>query len=294
MSQVNVLPGLAKPISYQTIADTVIILRTRNLDEPQRRFLRSLTGNSGIQVAVAVDETVGLVDVGEYRKISVTVAACQELGLHCPDDFAWRNGDYNLYLARKAFPAARYFWMIEPDVEHSFASFEQLIALFDDMPEVDLVSSHLVPADREWYWQRTIKDRSVSVQRCFFPLIRISSRAIDICLKQRQRDRFSLHARLFWPNDEALVATTVTRARLRVADLNGAGVSVYNESSFGYEPLDGDDGWFRGGVNQVYHPVLYGDAYRARLARQAGAMADPFMRRVRRKLQKLMRAYMPF
>lgn len=256
-------------------------------------MLRSLDDCPGLQVAVAVDESAGVVDVGGHRKVSVTRAACQALGLHCPDDFAWRNGDYNLYLARKAFPDARYFWMLEPDVEHSFASFDHLIALFDAMPEVDLLSSHLMPADREWYWQRTIKDRSVSVQRCFFPLIRISSRAIDLCLEQRRKDRLSLHARLFWPNDEALVATTVARAGLRVADLNSAGVSVYNESSFGYEPLDGDDGWFRGVANQVYHPVLYGDAYRARVARQAGAMADPFMRRVRRKVQKLMRAYMP-
>ncbi len=242
-----------------------------------------------MQVAVAVDETAGVVDVGEHRKISVTAAACRELGLHCPDDFAWRNGDYNLYLARKAFPAARYFWMVEPDVEHSFASFEQFVALFDRMPDIDLLTSHLLPADREWYWQRTIKDGPVSVHRCFFPLIRISSRAIDLCLKQRQKDRRSLYSRLFWPNDEALVATTVIRAGLKVADLNGAGAPVYTEDSFGYEPLDGDDGWFRRTPNQVYHPVLYGDAYRARLARQAAAMADPFMRRVRRKLQKLMR-----
>ena len=247
-----------------------------------------------MQVAVAIDETRGAVDVGPHRKISVTAAACRALGLHCPDDFGWRNGDYNLYLARQAFPAARQFWMIEPDVEHSFASFEQFVALFDGLPEVDLLSSYLFPADREWYWQRTIKDRSVGVQRCFFPLIRISARAVDVCLEQRRRDRLSLHARLFWPNDEAFVASTVTRAGMRLADLNSTGVAVYSENSFGYEPLDGDDGWFRGTANQVYHPVLHGDAYRARVRRQAAAMNDPFMRRARRKVQKLMRAYVSF
>ena len=155
------------------------------------------------------------------------------------------------------------------------------------MPDVDLLSSYLFPVDREWYWQRTIRNGSISVYRCFFPLIRISSRAINLCLEQRQKDRFSLHARLFWPNDEALVATTVVRAGLKVADLNSAGAPVYTENSFGYEPLDGDDGWFRGTANQVYHPVLYGNAYHARVARQA--IADPFMRRVRRRLQKVMR-----
>lgn len=294
MNQVDVISDLAPSNSHRVQVDTVIILRTHFIGDSERRFLQSLTGHSGLQVAVAVDETAGPVDVGEYRKISVTAAACRQLGLHCPDDFAWRNGDYNLYLARRAFPKAQHFWMIEPDVEHSFASFEHLVALFDEMAEVDLLSSHLVPADREWYWQRTIKDHSVGVRRCFFPLIRMSSRAIDVCLEQRRKDRLSPHARLFWPNDEALVANAVTRAGMRVADLNSAGATIYSERSFGYEPLDGDAEWFRGKPNQVYHPVLYGDALRTRVARQAAAMADPLPRRVRRKLQKLMLAYMPF
>ena len=113
----------------------------------------------------------------------------------------------------------------------------------------------------------------------------MSTRAIDVCLRERRSGRFSLRDRLQWPNDEVFVATEVAHAGLAIADLNDFGRTVYRRDTFDYAPLDGDTGAFRDGRDRIYHPVLHGDDYARRVNRIAGA-ADNRVTRYRRKLQR--------
>lgn len=265
---------------------TMVILRTSSFGERERRFLEDAGADGTVGVAVAVDETRAPVDVGRYAKIAVTRPACEKLGLHCPVDFTWRNGDYCLYLAHHQFPEVKWFWMVEPDVEHSFDHFGEFIARFDQVPGIDFLSGHLHPAEPGWHWGGTVRGGKNGVYRCFFPLIRMTARAVQACWMQRRRARFSLRSQLYWANDEAFVANAVRRAGLQAADLNSLGSPVYAADTFGYVPLDGDDGGFRQEKDRVYHPVLYGAAYQRRVARIAGA-TNSLAGRVGRKLQRM-------
>src|ERR1700734_3102823 len=110
---------------------SLIVVRTVRYGEIERRFLQSLKDQNEVPIALAVDETRGQVEVDDHQKISITRTRCESIGLHCPIDFTWRNGDYVLYLARQQFPNFDYYWMIEPDVEHSFQNFSAFISMFD-------------------------------------------------------------------------------------------------------------------------------------------------------------------
>ncbi len=266
----------------------MILLRTHMFGDRERRLTERLAAIPGRSVAVAADETRRTLDVGPFAKVSVTRAACIGLGLYCPKDFAWRNGDYALYLARRQFPDEHFFWLIEPDVEHSFSSDPLMFDYFDAHAELDLLATYLTASTAGWWWAQTARPHPTGVRRALFCLLRISARALDVCLNARRQGRWSLRDRLFWPNDEAFVATEVAHAGLRLADMNDVGKQVYDHESFGYEdPLLGDDGSFRSTPNRIFHPVLYGSEHAARLARiERAEQTVTVAERARRKLQR--------
>jgi hypothetical protein len=277
---------------YQSVpssleARSLIVVRTVRYGEQERRFVQKLKDRNEVLIVLAVDESRGTVEVEDHQKISLTRTSCESIGLYCPIDFTWRNGDYALYLARQQFPNFENYWMIEPDVEHSFANFVAFMSVFDSTPDVDLLSGYFEPAHREWHWRGSAKRVKGIAYRCFFPLLRMSARAIDVCRDRRKREKYSLRSRLYWPNDEAFVANTVLNSGLKAADFNDVGSDVYERDSFGYTPLNGDHGGFRKEGNRVYHPVLYGDAYQARLKRHRTA-TNSLIDRVGRKIQRLL------
>ncbi len=241
-------------------------------------------------VVIAVDETKSSIDVSPFQKISVTREACAQLGLHCPDDFTWRNGDYVFYLARKQYPAEKYFWLLEPDVEHSFVSDSALFEHFDQQTDVDLLTPYFRASTVGWWWTQTARTRPTGVRRALFCIVRLSARAIDLCLRERQYGRLSLHDRLFWPNDEAFVATEIVYAGFSAADLNDFNPPAYTLDTLGFDkPIDGTPGTFRQRPDSIYHPVLYGSAYLKRIERisQAKRKRNRF-EYTRRRLQRLL------
>ena len=263
----------------------MIILRTHVFGDRERRMVAALRAGQSQPVVIAADESRRVLDVGDAAKLSVTTAACRRIGLYCPADFAWRNGDYVFYLARRRFPTVERFWLIEPDVEHSFDSFRALFAFFDARPAIDLLAGHIEDATDDWYWFQTGRVRPTGIKRAFFPLVRMSTRAIDVCLRARRSGRFSLRDRLHWPNDEVFVATEVAHAGLAIADLNDLGRTVYRRETFDYTPLDGDTGALREIPDRIFHPVLHGEDFARRVDRIAGA-SDDRLTRCRRRLQR--------
>ena len=268
----------------------MIIIRTHLFGERERALMRRLEGVRSHSIAIAVDESKGSIDVSPFQKISITKESCSQLGLYCPPDFTWRNGDYVFYLARKQYPAERYFWMLEPDVEHSFLSDSALFEHFDKQTDVDLLISYFSASTTGWWWHQTARARSTGVKRALFCIVRLSSKAIDLCLRERQNGRFSLRERLFWPNDEVFVATETVYAGLAAADLNDFDPPVYTSNTLSFNnPIDGTDDTFRLLPNMIYHPVLYGDAYRKRIERiYEVETTGNHWKYIRRKLQRLL------
>jgi hypothetical protein len=75
--------------------------------------------------------------------------------------------------------------------------------------------------------------------------------------------------RLLWPNDEALVATTLLNGGFVCRDFNDFGREFYREESFYHgSPIDGDH--FQPDCHQIQlaHPVLFGASYQARACRR--------------------------
>ena len=262
---------------------SVVLLRTHVFADRERTIMRELADCGIGPVAVAADESQAPLEVGPFDKVSVTRHSCEAVGLFCPRDFAWRNGDYPLYLARARFPQATHFWMVEPDVEHSFPSFRDFFDRFASRPEIDLLAAWLRLAEPGWYWRQTMSDRPGGIWRCLFATVRISAPAIDACLAARRGKTFSLRDRLNWPNDEVFVATQTVASGLTAADFNTPTGKVYAPEVFGYTPIDGASD-FRHPQPGIYHPVLHGAAYQDRIARQLDAADVRWRRRLQRVL----------
>ena len=266
-------------------AVTQILVRTTALDDRVLSFADELAVASGHPVAFVVDERRGPVEARDRVVVGLADPACAALGLHCPADYAWKCGDYAYYLARQRFPAARWFWMIEYDVRFHGGDLAEFFAFFDRQESVDFIAPHLAPAGPEWFWTVTARARDARAWRCLFPVTRLSARAIDAARSKRVQHSRNPFRRLIWPNDEAFVATTLANGGFACKDFNAFGRSVYSQSSFTFtEPIDGDA--FRPATDalEMFHPVLYGQAYLRKKARliEPDVPMPPFKRRLRR------------
>jgi hypothetical protein len=265
--------------------ETALLIRATELDARVVSFADTLAQASGHQVAYVVDERSRPEAPDDRQIIGLSRTRCAALGLYCPPGFAWSCGDYGYYLARQLMPQVRWFWLIEHDVRFSGATPSDFFTFFAAKPEVDLVASYLRKADESWYWTCSVNARGLVAQRCFFPVTRMSARAIDVVLTKRIRHSRNLFRRLLWPNDEAMVATTLVDAGLVCRDINSFGRSFYSPERFSYaNVIDGDSVDWSAGPTRLNHPVLYGEQYSAKLQRlaQASSQPGPFGRRAQR------------
>lgn len=263
----------------------MILFRTRDLTPLHRAFAEELAA-TGEPFACVVDERTGPVDTSPWPKVSLTVPACEALGLFCTGDVGWRCGDYGFYLARRQFPDERYFWMIEPDVRFGGGTAGDLFAKFRT-ETADLIVADLRPADHTYFWEFTLIARGLRVHRCIFPLVRLSARAIDDLLPKRVTLSRSKHRQSEWPNDEVFVATMLANNPGMVCrDLNDFGETLWDPGTLTFwEPLNGEALPMRQDRLTVYHPVLFGAEYRAKVTRVEAPQADrKLWRRVRRRL----------
>lgn len=254
----------------------MILIRTQTVDEHLTEFARQLQGWSGLPVAYIVDERNGPAPVPQGAlKVGLSREACTALSLYCTVDFAWRCGDYGLYLARKAFPDVENFWLIESDVRIAGTQPESFFAFFADREE-EFLTSYIEPVSRDWYWYPATVSRDRPVRKCFFPVCRFSSRAIDRLLAARQHQSRQWSRRHFWPNDEAFVATALLGDGVSSGDFNAFGKRFYEESEFHFETVaDGDEAVMSDQPARLFHPVLYGDAVAAKRARLAQRQERP-------------------
>lgn len=245
---------------------THLLIRTKQISRTVVKLAKELEALSCHPTTLIVDATKSNVKSGSRTVIGLSEATCSELGLHCPSDFAWRCGDYGYYLARRQFPDAELFWMIEADVRFYGRDPAYFFRFFAGKPEVDFLAGKLVPADPSWYWRNTARARDVSPYRCLFPVTRLSKRAIDAAFARRIEHGRRVSRRILWPNDEALVATTLMNGSFLSRDFNDFGSEFYSEETFYYGmPLNGDCLDLAPPTVQMAHPVLFGKEYRAKL-----------------------------
>jgi hypothetical protein len=265
----------------------MILFRTRDLAPLHRGFAEELAASCGDRFACVVDERFGDVDTAPWPKVSLTVPACERLGLYCPDDVGWRCGDYGLYLARARFPDEAFFWMIEPDVRFGGGGAAAFFQFFRNDSKSDLLVADLRAADRHYFWEYMVTARGLAPYRCIFPLLRLSARSIDYLLAKRVLLSRNRRRRRDWPNDESFVATLLmNNADMTCRDLNDFGTPLYDATTLSFwQPLDGDTLRMRDEGVTIYHPVLFGAEYRAKVERVEAPQPDRrLIRRIRRRL----------
>lgn len=247
----------------------MILVRTRAPTPQVADWAAELSRFSGLPATIVTDGRSAILKsnlpyAGEI--LSMTHDDDRALGLYSPPDAGWRCGDYGFYAARKRFPDASHFWMIEDDVRIS-GDISEFFSHFCGFPETDFLAANIGVADQNWWWHSHALARDIVPQKSFFPVIRLSSRAIDRLLEVRQQQARRWLRKSLWPNDEVFVATTIKAAGLSFADLNGLGNSFYDAETFGYDHVINLAEISALAPTKLYHPVLTIEGQRRRAAR---------------------------
>ena len=271
-------------------SSTIILIRATTVDARLLEFADTLGAASGHDVVLVTDERRGPTPTCRYPIAGISNARCEALGLFCPPAFAWQCGDYGYYVARSLYPLATHFWLIEYDVRFSGNDVAGFFAFFAARPEIDFLASYLQPAGWDWYWAITARARDVQPTRCLFPVTRLSARAIDAVHAKRVAHGRRLLRRALWPNDEAMVATTLVKAKFTSCDLNDFGQSYYDEDTFSFTlPINGNA--FHSTIDQtrIFHPVLFDEQYERKINRlkEGSSSRNTFREKTRRMVAKL-------
>ena len=208
--------------------------------------------------------------------VGVSDHACRALGLHCPTGYPWQCGDYAYYLARRRFPKAEFFWMIEYDVRFTGASLSSFFTFFAAHDTVDFLAADVRPAELTWHWTASCLAKNARPYRCLFPVTRLSARAIDALLQKRLAHSRSGSRRVLWPNDEGMVATTLKNGPFECRDLNDFGAVFYDSDSFTFDGATNGE-CLRSTTREIriHHPVLFGQQYEDKLNRLLRPVVRP-------------------
>jgi hypothetical protein len=268
-------------------AQSLILVKTHLWDDSFLARAAKYSAVANADFCYLVDETTAAIDTAPYRKIPFCVSQFAEIGLATVDDIGrgvvWENGDYPLYLAYLRHPAYRYYWMIEYDVLINFDDYNEF---FDRFAAVDLdLIGALGRADQGYQWYAPAARMFAEVWGMFFPMMRLSNRALAYALCKRlirsYEYRNAVPADRVWPHCEAWLASALCgQPGFVCVDINSLGTTYYQWlNEYGSRPHLLEDLESRAADRRIYHPVLSGPdyvdkAYYWYVVRTNGADAD--------------------
>ena len=221
-----------------------------------------LAAASGQEVAFVLDGRNPVKISTSRPTIILTADACSALSLYCPSDFAWRCGDYGIYLARQRFPEVEHFWLLEHDIRIAGGRPAAFFETFEGQPQIDFLACNYRRASPDWDWYFNASGRDVLTFRCTFGIVRLSARAIDRLLAKRVEQAKISQRRKLCPNDEGFVATTLSNGDFRCADFNDFGQVFYDDRTLSLQtPVRGETFAPTTSSPMIYHPILWGADY---------------------------------
>ena len=240
---------------------TVIGIRTHNWTEAEELLYTQLQQHFNLEdIFIVIDETKSFVQTPDnIQKISLNKIYLNQNNLldnhPNPNGLGWLCGDY-FYYALADHINADYYWLIEPDVAFTFDDLSDFFIKFK-MATQDAFLYNFTKAPPSWAWTERAKTIHHDVYQAFFPLSRLSFRAITVCKQERQavtayfkNNNIALSQ---FPNDESLVATAVVKHQLETEKLN-----YFCPNSFKYftyrNAILGDNAKNLLPSNQVIHP----------------------------------------
>jgi hypothetical protein len=224
-------------------------IRTHKFGAAEQDLYRSLRHFfPQTDIFVVVDETSGPVDVPPvYNKIGFNKDSLSRLSLFSEfKRIGWLCGDYFYYFLHEEVRADTY-WLVEPDVRFTFHNVDEFFKLYEE-EGADVLLADFERRGAQWPWHSLGLQISDSIYGCAFPLSRLSGRAIELLLKERQAISSNLASRSGtwkdYPNDEVFVATAAMKLGLVCADLSRSRADLFTHFS-------------------VFFPYLWPDAQKA-------------------------------
>lgn len=224
-----------KPTSYTQMTHSVIGIRAHRWSQVEERLYNKLLQVfPKTKIFVIMDETSGDVVVPSYiNKISLGKDFIENNQLldftHFNRKVSWLCGDYFYYALQESI-VAKFYWLIEPDVDILFRNIDIFFTKTNSYNE-DALLVDFMKAQPEHCWFKSGELIHKEVYRCLFPLSRLSSEAIKLCKIERQKlskyykdnSAFAHNKNpigIYFPNDETLVANTLVRDDKSIKSLN--------------------------------------------------------------------------
>ena len=253
------------------VSETIVVVRTHLACGHVRDLAAALHVPGEYRVVIAVDESAGSIDAAPWDQVALSRERVAGMGLFAEaDDIFWRAGDYALYCAQARYPDAARFWLVEYDVAINRADPVSFLREIDAASDHDLLAPHFREPEPWWFYADHLRGVYPTIMRCFYPVIRLSARAVRHAYAERVRlsgvrRETPEHARLPWPNDEVFTASSLASGGFRCADLATLGHHYTQDTVWGtpmrhpklLPPHDG----------MLYHPVRDGAPFLAAMRR---------------------------
>lgn len=206
------IAGEAPSEGRQKTVKICVGIRTHRFGQAERDLYESLSQYfSPEEIYILMDETKSPVSVQDpkYQKLSINKMNLRALSLHTEHHrLGWLCGDYPYYILRQQV-SADYYWLIEPDVRFTYDDSGGFFGKFSGV-FADFMAYGFRKKSKDWPWYRRVEMLSPQVYGCAFPVTRLSGRAIDFLLSERQKLR-DLDPDSY-PNDESFVSTVLMGA----------------------------------------------------------------------------------
>lgn len=213
------------------------------------------------------------------NKISLNLTFIESNSLYRADQIAWACGDY-FYYAFSQVVKADFYWLIESDVLLNLDSVEDFFGFFAKN-YTDALVTHFALASQGWTWYESAKCLLDPPYTCFFPLTRLSKKAIDITFAKRQAISFDFLAErklAQFPNDEALLANALMAHGIEPVNLTDYFPNNFDEFSSG--PFKNKELSTKYAKNQIVHPVKNPDFYTGVFKKNIDLMFDKSLARM--------------
>ncbi len=106
------------------------------------------------------------------------------------DKIMWYNCDYQFYIIKKYFPQYDYYWRIEYDVFCNGKTYKPFFDKYENNKDDLLISDYRKESkDSGWYFSKNVDwlyGDDTPLWAGFYPVVRLSSDAIDFLYKKRQ------------------------------------------------------------------------------------------------------------
>lgn len=137
----------------------------------------------------------------------------------------WFNGDYPFYYVRNYFPNFDYYWCTEYDVFCNGDSYKPFFKQYEK-DDSDFLSVDYKPVelDKNTYYNSEWVYKKEEHYQCFFPVIRLSSKAVDHLYKTRMEQSIifnQLNDNINrWIYCETFVSTELTKSGFKCKNMD--------------------------------------------------------------------------